>query len=141
MNPITKLVHKAPVASGLATAALLVGAAAAMLFVFPAPAKAFDVPFDWSCNAVGTSCRAPGLQPRTVKFPKEFHKRFGYPHEIVVERPEDYDVVNSGWKKRGNCVALADDPDYPEVGAVKAKYCLFWQKGYAAPKPKIVKGW
>ncbi|QRI64875.1 hypothetical protein JQ506_07755 [Shinella sp. PSBB067] len=105
------------------------------------PAKAFEVPFDWSCNAAGTHCRAPGLQPRATKFPAEFHKRFNYPKEIVVKNEADYRAVSSGWTKHGDCMALMKDRDYPEVAAAKTKYCLFWKKGYAAPKPKITKGW
>lgn len=105
------------------------------------PVKAFEVPFDWSCNAAGNSCRAPGLQPRAQKFPPKFFKELGYPQQIVVENKEDYDAVNSGWTKGGNCMARLEEKTYPEVSLAKAKFCKFWQVGYAAPKPQIVKGW
>ncbi len=123
-------------AAGFVGSALVVAAVS-----LATPAKAFDVPFDWTCNAAGTSCRAPGLQPQKQKFPAAFFKKYGYPKQIVVENKADFDAVNSGWKTTGNCEALLLDDDYPDVAAAKAKYCLFHQKGYRAPKPKIVKGW
>lgn len=121
------------------TALILVIGAVALLASF-GKSHAFEVPFDWSCNAAGTHCRAPGLQPRAAKFPSEFHKKYNFPKEIVVENKADYDAVASGWTKRGNCEALPKT-DFPEVDNAKIKYCLFWQKGYAAPMPKITKGW
>lgn len=106
-----------------------------------APAKAFDVPFDWSCNVAGTSCRAPGLQPKKQKFPSAFFQKYNYPQEILVENKADFNAVSSGWTTRGKCEALLADDAYPEAANAKAKYCLFHQKGYNAPKPKIIKGW
>lgn len=123
----------------LVTLAILGIAAAGIAFA--PPAKAFDVPFDWSCNPQGTSCRAPGLNLPTKEWDRKFHKKYGYPAEIVVEHQADYDAVNSGWTKGGDCMARLADKTYPEVSLAKAKYCKFWQVGVRAPKPKITKGW
>lgn len=74
-------------------------------------------------------------------FPPSFFKKFGYPQEIIVADPADYDAVNSGWTKGGDCASRLADKNYSEVALAKAKFCKFWQVGYRAPKPKIVKGW
>jgi hypothetical protein len=113
---------------------------ASSLVLLTGPAKAFEVPFDWSCNAEGTSCRAPGLQPKKQKFPAAFFT-YGYPKQIIVQNKDDFDAVNSGWTSKGDCKAQLADSDYPDVAVAKAKFCLFHQKGYNAPKPRIIKGW
>lgn len=111
----------------------------ATVVLFPGKSNAFDVPFDWSCNAAGTSCRAPGLQPRLTKFPPAFHKKYNYPHVIEIERPEDYKEITTGWTSRGDCNKLLGATEFHDVDVAKAKYCLFRQKGYAAPIPTFKK--
>jgi len=110
----------------------------------PRPANAFEVPFDWTCQmtANGQSCRAPGLAPKAKPVPTAFLAKFHYPSEIVVEDPDDWSAAKAGWIKRGDCdlllkVGLSD----PRVRMAKRNYCYLWSNGYAAPKPKIVKGW
>jgi len=68
-------------------------------------------------------------------------KEAGYPSKIVVTSPEDYKIVNSGWKSRGVCGQVSPRFRDNRVNIAKVVYCDLRKKGYRIRKPQIVKNY